>query len=87
MVLRMKIVNAAVKGAYMQSGPIQRAIYIRPPKYICPRQHRIRKLQRLSYGIVEAGCQRLCAIESWLVSIVGVGRVTVVDQLFAKRGG
>lgn len=41
MVLRMKIATTDVKGAYMQLGPIQRVIYVRPPKYIRPQQHEI----------------------------------------------
>lgn len=36
---------------------------------------------------MEVDRQQLCVIASWLISIVGVGRVTEVNQFFANREG
>lgn len=50
---------ADIKGAYLQSGPIQRQIYVRPPKEWQGTRGRLSKilwkLTKLPYGIVEAG--------------------------------
>lgn len=56
---------ADVKGAYMQSGPAKRDIYVRPPKEF-KQCGKVWKLTRLPYGIVEAGRQCLCAVETWM---------------------
>lgn len=56
-ILGFQIVTADVKGAYMQSGPIQREIYVRPPTCIDKPRNTIRKLQRIPYGIAKAGFQ------------------------------
>lgn len=85
-ILGFEISTADVKGAYMQSGPIQREIYVRPPSRINTRQNTVWKLQRLPYGIVEAGRQWLCAIETWMTSVYKTGRVPGVEQLFYKKG-
>lgn len=70
----------------MQSGPIRRELYVRLHKHINCRQNNVWKLLRLSYGIVEAGQQWLCAIEEWLVTTYKAERITGVDQLFLKKG-
>lgn len=76
--------TADVKGAYLQSGPALRDIYVRAPKeFKC--RGKIWKLPRLPYGIVEAGRQWLWAIEDWMMHKYGMERVLGVDQLFTKR--
>lgn len=78
----------------MQSGPIRREIYERPPKdyNIMSDHHRegkrrtiIWKLMKLLYGIGEVGRQWLCAIGNWLIGIYGMYCVSGIDQLFVKR--
>lgn len=86
MVLKMEITTADVRGAYMQLGPTQRAIYSQLPKYICSGQNMIWKLQKLSYGVVKAGRQCLCATGSWLISIRKVHCLTGGDQHSVKTG-
>lgn len=76
---------ADVKGAYMQSGPAKRDIFVRPPRESHVRG-KIWKLLRLPYGIVEAGRQWLCSIESWMLKEYFMERVTGVEQLFVLRG-
>lgn len=84
--LRLEIATADVKGAYMQSGRIQRDIYVRPPRSHSNRHAPLWKLRRLPYGIVEAGRQWLCAVENWLLREYRVSRVSSMEQLFYKRG-
>lgn len=52
---------ADVKAAYMESVPIKRELYVRPPKHIAQRNV-LRMLLCLPKGIVEAGRQWLCVI-------------------------
>lgn len=85
-ILNFSLATADVQGAYMQSGPIQRDIYVRPPRRIDHRQSTAWKLLRLPYGIVEAGRQWLCAIEDWLTRKYNMNRVLGVEQLFYKKG-
>lgn len=86
MVLDFKIATADVKGAYMQSGPIKRKLYVRPPKSVAGRDM-LWKLLRLPYGIVEAaGRQWLCVIEQWLTEEYGLTRIQAVNQLLYKQG-
>lgn len=76
--------TADVKGAYMQSGPAKRDIFVRPPKEFKQRG-KMWRLLRLPYGIVEAGRQWLCAVEDWMLEKYNMQRVFGVDQLFARR--
>ena len=46
-----------IKGAYRQSGPIKRDIYVRPPIEVGEKRGVIWKLVKLPYGITEAGRQ------------------------------
>lgn len=56
-----------IKSAYLQSGPITREIYVRPPKEWQLRRSKIWKLLTLPYEISEAGRQWAQAIEKWLL--------------------
>lgn len=84
LILGFSFGTADVKGAYMQSGPAKRDIYVRPPKEFRARG-KIWRLLRLPYGIVEAGRQWLCAIEDWMINVYKMERVFGVDQLFIFR--
>lgn len=76
---------ADIKCAYMQSGPANRDIYVRPPKEWKSTRGMLWKLLKLAYGIVEAGRQWLTTIETWMTEDAGVERVFAVSQLFVKR--
>lgn len=65
-VLGIDIVTADVKEAYMQSGPVWRQLYVKPPKQKACR-NTVRNLVRLSYGLVEVGSQWICAENQWLI--------------------
>lgn len=84
--LAVDVATADVKGTYMQSGPIRKALYVKLPIQIAKR-NTIWKLLRLPYGIVEAGRQRLCAIEQYLIDGYGLGKTQEIDQLFYNLGG
>lgn len=86
--------TAGVKGAYMQSGPIKRDIYVRPPKEFykmgdqdCRRKPHggFWKLIKLPYGIFEAGRQWLCSIETRMLNTYEMERVQGMEKLFVKR--
>ncbi len=75
-----------ISAAYLQSGPIKREIFVRPPKEHNGRRGVIWKLLKLPYGIAEAGRQWQTTCEAWLLSkSVGFTRVEGVTQLFVLR--
>lgn len=84
-VLRLKLGCLDIKGAYLQSGPIRREIYVRPPKECGVNRGTIWKLVKLPYGITEAGRQWAKVFEGWLLSDANFERVFGVSQIFVKR--
>lgn len=52
-----RIATADIKGAFLQSGPIKRDLYVRPPRQWSTIQGILRKLLMLPYGIGDAGRQ------------------------------
>lgn len=75
-----------IKGAYLQSGPIQRTIYVRPPRELGSKKGTLWKLTKLPYGITEAGRQWAMVFEEWLMVEAGVKRVRGIDQLYVRHG-
>ena len=80
--------TAHFKGAYLQSGPITRDIYLPPPRDWCSLMGLCRgllwKLLKLSYGIVEAGRQWQKVVEQWMLSEGGLERLFGMSQLYVK---
>lgn len=66
-ILGFALAAANIKGAYMQSRPITRTIFVRPLKQRSDRDC-IWKLVRLPYGIFQAGRQWLWKVEQWMVN-------------------
>lgn len=87
--LGFKVCTADIKGAFLQSGPIQREIYFKPPRewhYVQKyRKGVLWKLLKMPYGIVEAGRQWMIASEEWMIKEAGLKRVFGISQLFVKR--
>lgn len=67
-ILSFIIASANVKGAYMQSGPIQRVVYVLPPEQINKCKYFAWRLQRPLYRAVEARRQWIFAIKAWLIN-------------------
>lgn len=74
-----------IKCAHLQSGPIRRIIYVRPPRELNLPRNILCKLRKLPYGINEAGRQLAKEIESWLVSEYRFQCFFGVSQLHIKR--
>lgn len=82
--MRMGVVD--ISGAYMQSGPIKREIYVRPPReWEGTQRGKVWKLLKLPYGVPEAGRQWATVIEDWLTNDMNMGTVSGFSQLFLKR--
>lgn len=64
-----------IKGAYLQSEPIQRRICVRPPYgwHDMPRGH-LSYMHILRYGISEAGRQWALSMETWILDHMGMER-------------
>ena len=74
-----------VKGAYIRSGPIKRAVYVRPPSRWIPNRGILWRLTKPPYGIGEAGRQWAKTFERWLLEEAGLERVYGVFHLYVKR--
>lgn len=83
--LPMRLGVLDISGAYMQSGPIKRDLYVRPPREWGCRRGFIWKLLKLPYGISEAGRQWAKVFEEWLITEMNMYTVEGVSQLFIKR--
>lgn len=83
--LGFTIATADVKGAYMQSGEINRDIFVRTFEPVSSPRGMLWKLLRLPYGIVEAGRQWLCAVEHWMTTEYKLAQVFGGVQLFCER--
>lgn len=91
--LNFDVKTADIKGAYLQSGPIKREVFVRPPKeWHEARQYNrgkvwriLWKLTKLPYGIVEAGRQWMLTVEHWMLEVAGLQRIFGINQLFMKR--
>ena len=86
--LGFRLATSDIKGAYLQSGPIRRAIYVRLPREWY-RRHAVNrkvlwKLTKLPYGIVDAGRQWQKTVEDWMLSD-GLKRLFGLSQLFIRR--
>lgn len=83
--LQFRIGTADIKGAFLQSGPIKRDIYVRPPREWNTIRGILWKLLKLPYGIADAGRQWQKVIEEWMLTQAGLERVFGIPQLFVKR--
>lgn len=86
--LGFQIWNADIKGAYLQSSPIKRAIYVKPPRdWIrigkCKRIE-LWKLLKIPYGIVEAGRQWMICIEDWMLTKGRLERLLGISKMFTR---
>lgn len=84
--LGLTLGSTYIQDAYLQSGPITRELYIRPPLEGMQRRGFLWKLVKLPYGICKAGRQWANTIERWLVSDAGFDRVYAIRQLYISRG-
>lgn len=73
-----------IKGAYLQSGPITRTIYVRPPRELGIRGV-LWNLLKLPYGISEAGRQWAKTFEKWILEEAGFMLIAGISQLFIRR--
>lgn len=85
--LGMRLAMADVKGAYLQSGPIRREIYVRPPREWKGQRGTLWRLTKLPYGIVEAGRQWAKTVEEWMLTEGGLQRLHGLNQLYVRRNG
>lgn len=65
-ILGFKLSCLDIKGAYLQSRPIQRDIYVRPPPELQMKRSILWKLTKMPYRITEAGRQWARVFEQWL---------------------
>ena len=79
--LGFRLRMADIKGAYLQSGPITREIFVQPPRKWTGPRGTLWKLTKIRYGIVEAGRQWQKTIEDYmpdtgkLERVFGIGDV------------
>lgn len=66
---------ADIKAALMQSGPITRKVYVRPPRDCQHEKGEIWKLLKIPYGMCDAGRQWILKIEDWMIKQYRLERV------------
>lgn len=82
----MRIFVVYIIGAYIQSGPIKREIFVRPPmEWISTNRVYVWILTKPPYGVTENRRPWSNVIEGWLIQKVEMERVTGASQLFLKR--
>lgn len=84
-IMSLKLGCIDIKSAYMQSGPINRELYVRPPKEYNGQRGILWRLLKLPYGISEAGRQWAKVIETWLLTDGNMERVHGMSQLYVLR--
>lgn len=87
-ILRFTVGVADIKGAYMQSGPIGRDLYVRPPGKMAAlsgNPKALWHLVKLPYGVVEASRQWLKTSDEWLLEDTRMKRASGIHQLFVRR--
>lgn len=83
--LRFTLGCVDVKGAYFQSGPIMRDVFVRPPHEWKGPRGVLWKLKKLPYGISEAGRQWSKVFEKWLMEEGVFEKFYGVSQLYIQR--
>lgn len=87
--LKFQIKSADIKGEYLQIGPINRIIYVRPPRGWRNSMHYKRsyvwRLTKLPYGTVEADRQWMLTVEEWMLNTADGEIVFCVSQPFVQR--
>lgn len=86
-ILNFRLGFLDIQKAYLQSGPIQREIFVRPPRECGADRGTVWKLMKLPYGITDVGRQWAKVFESWLIKEEKFERVFGVPQLFLQRNG
>ena len=81
----MRLALADIKGAYLQSGPMKRDIYVRAPRGWKSTRGKLWKLTKLPYGIVEAGRQWAKAMEEWMLNVAELARIQGLNQIYVLR--
>ena len=83
--LHYRVGTADIKGAFLQSGPITRDIFVRPPREWPSKRGTLWKLRKLPYGIADAGRKWQRTVETWMIEQAGMERVHGISQLFIRR--
>lgn len=86
MMIKFTFGVADIKGAYMQSGPFRRDIFIIPPGTYRKRGRVYWKLLALAYGVCDAGRQWLKTSDIWMTRDMGMTRLLGAHQVFMRRG-
>lgn len=80
-ILKKRVGLKDIKGAYLQSGPITRIIYVRPQPGL--EEYRfLWKLTKLPYGTTEAERPWATCFEKWLLQSTKFQRVPGINQLY-----
>lgn len=85
-ILQFRLGFLDIQGAYIQSGPIQRDIYVSPPPECGAPRGSIWKLVKQPYVITEVGRQWAKVFENCLIKEENFESVFGVPKLFVKRG-
>lgn len=83
--LGFKFGSADIKGSFMQSGPITRQVYVRPPRDCPHNRGAFWKLLNSHMGFSKQAGRGFLKIEDWMMNEYGLERVFDDLELFVKR--
>lgn len=84
-ILKFQIEDVDIKGAYLQSGQIERNIYVRPPFEVNIARGKIWLLRKLLDWIAKVGRQWALTFKNWMLNTYGFARVNSIGQLYVKQ--
>ena len=82
--LRLRLGSTDYVSAFIQSGDIQRELYVRPPRELSGPRGSLWQLHSLPYGIAEANRKWSQIIDHWLINKLGFLRVPGLAQLYVR---
>lgn len=86
-ILGLNLSTADLKGAYMLSGPIQREVYVRPPRDCNRKLGVVWKLLKRPYGMDGSGSQWHLRADDLILGKSGMERIDSINQDFTRRDG
>ena len=84
-IFKLKLATIDISKAYLQSGELEREIYMRPPDTFMKQRGELWKLKKPAYSLVESGRLWQLTIEPWMIDEYKLKPVPGLPQIFFKR--
>ena len=85
-IFKLKLATIDISKAYLQSGELEREIYMRPPDTFMKQPGELWKLKKPAYGLVESGRLWQLTIEPWMIDEYELKLVPRTSTNFLQKG-